>query len=112
MSSNIHSNLTAIENQLVNAVKGAFGRALYTRIETKAKQKLTADGHIDTGRLRASIMTDIADNHNNIKGEVGTNVPYAAKIEFRYDSYLGYAFETEKNNVVIDMQIAARGVIR
>lgn len=111
MSSDLSSRVTSIENQLINAVKGAFGRAMYVRIETKAKQKLTSDGHVDTGRLRSSINTKITDSNYHINGDVGTNVPYAAKIEFRYDSYLGYAFETEKSNVVSDMDIAARRVI-
>lgn len=80
-------------------------------IETVAKEKLTQDGHIDTGRLRASIFTKTKDNKTNrysdhegnsytcelsksvkdLQVVCGTNVEYALKIE-RLDSYMQYAF--------------------
>lgn len=81
-------------------------------LETVAKEKLTQDGHIDTGRLRASIFTKTIDNKkhrysdqegnsytcelssyvDNSQVSVGTNVEYAKKIE-RLDSYILYAYK-------------------
>lgn len=81
-------------------------------IETVAKEKLTQDRHIDTGRLRASIFTKTKDKKRNrysdnegnsytcelnspvddLKVAVGTNVEYAMKIE-RLDSYMLYAYK-------------------
>lgn len=81
-------------------------------IETPAKEKITRDGHVDTGRLRASIFTkstskrqhtyrdnegnsyncDLSSPVEDLKVSVGTNVEYAKKIE-RIDSYMLYAFK-------------------
>lgn len=91
-------------------------------IETVAKEKLTRDGHIDTGRLRASIFTKTKDKKNhrysdqegnsyacnlskNVKDLqviVGTNVEYAIKIE-RLDSYMQYAFRQGAPKVIKNM---------
>jgi hypothetical protein len=81
-------------------------------LETVAKEKLTQDHHIDTGRLRASIFTKTKDNKkhrysdmegksytcnlnkavDNLQVVVGTDVEYARKIE-RLDSYILYAYK-------------------
>jgi hypothetical protein len=85
-----------------------------TDIETPAKMKLTTDGHILTGRLRASIHTEYTGSgsytyrdmygkgfkgnfktdrpRNNMDIVVGTNVVYARHIE-RIDSYIYYAYK-------------------
>jgi hypothetical protein len=86
-------------------------------IDRKAKKKITADEHIDTGRLRASIhpvpvgQTDssfnYSDNEGNSfdgatnvdndseEGSVVTNVEYGPKIE-AMDSFMFWAFEQER----------------
>lgn len=86
-------------------------------VERKAKKQLTSDGHIDTGRLRASIhpifsnKTDASytysDNEGNtfdggtgesagsMEGIVITNVDYAMKIE-AMDSYMFKSWEDER----------------
>jgi len=97
------------------AIKKAVDRTALA-VETDAKKKLKADGHIITGRLFASIHSETkqgqtysyednkGENYNGSLNETigeteavtGTNVEYAPFIEFgtKYisaDSYLGYA---------------------
>lgn len=86
-----------------------------TELETPAKETLTSDGHIDTGRLRSSIYTKYkgheskrySDHEGNgfvcninvpvkdMQISVGTDVPYAKKIE-KLDSYLEKNFNKAK----------------
>ena len=81
-------------------------------IETDAKEKITEDHHVDTGRLRASLHTENPKTSTNqysdgtgrsFKGKlsetpkdnqvfIGTNVKYAQFIE-RRDSYMRYAYD-------------------
>lgn len=92
-------------------------------VETKAKQKITADGHIVTGRLRSSIHLENSkttgfkysdkDGHvydgsfsekpGPLGVYVGTNVTYAPKIE-EIDSYLFSSFESEKKLLIDRLQ--------
>lgn len=91
-------------------------------IETVAKEKLTQDAHIDTGRLRASIYTKHIDKKTNRYSDnegnsyicdlkksvkelqfiVGTNVEYAWKIE-RLDPYMLYAYKQAKPVIIKNM---------
>lgn len=86
-------------------------------VDRKAKRKITADGHIDTGRLRASIhpistgQHDEFSNYTDKKGNsfeggtgidnpklgasVATNVEYGPKIE-ALDSFMFWAWEQER----------------
>jgi hypothetical protein len=96
-----------VEKELIATAK--------TELETKAKESLTEKGHVDTGRLRASIYvksireqtnsySDHEGNHFvcNIHGNIGkmkisfgTDVPYAKKIE-RLDSFIYNNFNASK----------------
>lgn len=100
-----------------------------TEVETPAKETLTNDGHVDSGRLRSSVYTKYkgneakrySDNDGNgfvcnlnvpvkdMQISVGTDVPYAQKIE-KLDSYLikNYnkakpKFKENVNNVIYDL---------
>jgi HK97 gp10 family phage protein len=105
-----------IPEQADKAIKAGVDRTALA-METDAKNKLKADGHIITGRLRASIHAELkplksfsySDNKGNqfdgsieeefddkLEAIVGTNVFYAPFIEFgtRHfsgDSFLGWA---------------------
>src|SRR5690554_1303384 len=89
-------------------------------IESGAKEKITADGHVDTGRLRSSIHYESStvnkafrysdENGNSYDGTlgvdpsefevyVGTNVEYADKIR-RIDDFLFPPAEAEKNKLL------------
>jgi hypothetical protein len=90
-----------------------------TEIETPAKESLTDKGHVDTGRLRASIYVKYKGNEQksysddegngyacklnepvkDMKVSCGTDVPYAMKIE-RLDSYLINNYEASKKTFV------------
>jgi phage gpG-like protein len=81
-------------------------------IESSAKRKITSDGHIITGRLRASIHAELtegksftySDNKGNsfegaleeafgkLEAVVGTNVFYAPFIEFGTKNFSGDSF--------------------
>lgn len=100
-------------------------------IETVAKEKLTQDGHIDTGRLRASIFTKTKDKRNHrysdqegnsytcklsksvkdLQVVCGTNVEYALKIE-RLDSYIQYAYRQGTPKIVKNMNKMLERVCR
>ena len=104
-------NMEQFEEKIVNAVKKGMEKTALTDIERGAKRKIASDGHIDTGRLRASIHTNYGNNttHNysdqlgnsfsesliNVSQEfkimVGTAVEYAIYIE-DMDSFLYYAY--------------------
>jgi len=86
-------------------------------VERKAKKKITSDGHIVTGRLRASIhgvatnSQDTSFNYSDqqgnsfegstdegtgkLNGLVVTNVDYGPKIE-ALDSFMFYGWEQER----------------
>lgn len=89
----------ALRNELIEISR----ETAIVDIETVAKQKLTSDGHIDTGRLRASIHTEYKGSPLSVLGTVkgpidfivGTNVVYAWMIE-KIDSYVLYAFKKAK----------------
>jgi hypothetical protein len=79
-------------------VKKAVVKAAIVDIETPAKMKLTTDGHVDTGRLRADIHTEYEGSSRRELGKigeldarVGTNVEYAGYVE-RIDEYLTWAY--------------------
>lgn len=104
-------NLKGKEKEILQASRNALIESAFIDVETVAKQKLTRDGHIKTGRLRASIHTtfkgqkvhkysdssgksfrsNLNVNRTDYNVFVGTNVVYARKIE-RLDTYLVYAF--------------------
>lgn len=112
----IGRNATEFEKKLIKALNGALVQSALVDVETVAKKKLTQDGHIDTGRLRASIHTtykgkehySYADNDGkafssrlDVKRKenavyVGTDVEYSTKIE-ALDSYLHYAHKNAKS---------------
>lgn len=102
------------------------------KIETVAKNKLTADKHIDTGRLRASIHTEWKGNRGfmyqnrfgtkfggGLPGKitdelgviVGTNVEYARYVE-RIDSYLNYAYKIARPILLRRVRETIQEVIR
>lgn len=111
------------ERKIQSAVRKAMIETAMIDIETGAKRKLTRDGHIDTGRLRASIHTaykisngsfqidntnhNYSDNQGNnytstldvesrfFQVVVGTDVFYADFVEM-LDSFLFYALNKAK----------------
>lgn len=119
-SRQLERNLTNLSRDITRDIKSIMVQTALTKIETVAKQTLTREGHVDTGRLRASIHTRYGDvnnvftyrddmqNHYNgnllvdprndiFKFEifVGTNVDYSKYIERRFP-YLIPAFESSK----------------
>lgn len=113
------------------AIKDVVDRTALA-IETDAKEKLKADGHIVTGRLRGSIHAELKnsasytykDDHGKtfdgalkqqmtkLEAVAGTNVSYAPKIEFNYDSFLRWAAEKQKPLFVKRMQEALNRLIK
>ena len=112
---NLLKNIKKVQNNSnMSAMKGLM-KFLF-QIKLLAQQKLKSDGHIITSRLRNSIYVQTpnqqyASQSNNSpsysddkggtfdaemkgiglqsnEGAVGTNVNYANKIEFDYDSFL------------------------
>lgn len=109
------AKMGATKEAIALAAKRGIDRTALA-METDAKEKLKADGHIVTNRLRASIHAELeqgqtfqySDNQGNaydgslqkdvgkLEAVVGTNVFYAPFIEFgtKYfsgDSFMGWA---------------------
>lgn len=90
--------------------------AVAINMSTDAKVKLKTDGHIVTGRLWSSVHPEykpnvtynykddedesfdgsLKENFGALEAIVGTNVTYAGKIEFMYDSFLRWAAEKQR----------------
>ena len=136
VSQRLRRNLNRLPQNIANDIKGAIVETALTRIETVAKQTLTREGHVDTGRLRASIHTRYDTTNSNYiyrdnNGElfngslmenprndlhkfqifVGTNVEYAGYIERRFP-YLLPAFESAKIYMDRKIQSILRSVGR
>lgn len=71
------AKLESMKGNAVSAVKRGVGYGL-KRIQAGAKAKCA----VDTGRLRASIVTDLQTDGTTVTGTVGTNVEYAPYVEF------------------------------
>lgn len=120
-SRQITENMDEYKEKILKATHKAMVKTALIDIESVAKQKLTSDGHIDTGRLRASIHTAYPSlmgirgqntheykdrfgtsfisrldvDSQEFKVVVGTDVVYAEFVEI-LDSYLFYAFNSAK----------------
>lgn len=112
------------------ALMDAILETAFVDIETGAKQKITDDGHIDTGRLKSSIHVQrhndtnytYSDNQGNTfdgtleeKIEdnqvlIGTNVEYAVDIEI-LDSFLWHSAEASKPRLIKRAKRNVRRVI-
>lgn len=69
--------LDSMQGNSTAVLKIGVGRAC-KRIQAEAK----ANCPVDTGRLRASIVTDVQTDGKAVIGTVGTNVGYAPCVEF------------------------------
>jgi hypothetical protein len=105
------SRLDTIQNGLESNLHSALMISMLTLVETPAKQKLTIDRHVVTGRLRSSLRSEVNKNGETMQGRTFTNVIYAKKIEFRHDSYLLWAFDTHKNDILNKLASAGRSAI-
>lgn len=108
---NLNKQMDIIKAQYPEKAMDMVVKLLYD-IKLLAQQKLKVDGHIVTSRLRNSIFVkskrqgdtssysdkegrlfsrDLDVQLSDMEGAVGTDVDYAAKIEYQYDSYLYWA---------------------
>lgn len=51
-------------------------------VQSKARELITSQGAVDTGRLRGSITEQVLPISGGVQGIVGSNMPYAAVIEY------------------------------
>lgn len=97
----INANLQkAIQKLGAGALKGVEAACIL--VEGKAKQNLTTNRSVVTGRLRASITYKV--NTANYTGTVGTNVYYAPYVEFgtrrsRAKPYLAPALQRSRYEI-------------
>jgi hypothetical protein len=118
----VKKGLRKFKGDMRQAVIAAI-HATGLRIETIAKMRLNgtlgSPRHWVTGRLASSVHTEMKGvntfkpikdskmgdgrlgvNIGELEAAVGTNVEYADKIEFDYDSFLRYAGENQSNELV------------
>jgi len=127
----VKGNLNKWEQIILKAAKKALIKGALVDVETGAKKKITQDGHIDTGRLRASVHTSYKGketySYSDNEGKsftsrldvrykeynvfVGTDVHYSEKIE-ALDSYLFYAYKNGKNNLPKRIQQEVSAIIK
>ena len=74
-------------------------------VETQAKQNLTANKSVITGRLRASINTR---EQKQLLWTVSTNVEYALSVEFR-KPYFFPAMEKKRPQIIRNIREVLRG---
>ena len=89
-------NWREIDDQLEKEIQDEINKTAL-RIETEAKKNTP----VDTGRLRSSIKIDLRP----LEAEIGTNVNYAAFVEFGTSKqsaqpYLFPAFERERKRYI------------
>lgn len=88
MKFNIETNVEALIRDLTGTTKKACNAAAEElkktalEVESTAKQNITSNGTVDTGRLLGSVKTKIKESNGSIEAEVGTNVEYANYIEY------------------------------
>lgn len=71
--------------RLLNGRNSGVARALARKAvatETAAKQIITAEGLVNTGRYRSSISWRLGGDGAGLFAEIGSRVPYAGFIEF------------------------------
>lgn len=71
--------------RLLNGRNSGVARALARKAvatETAAKQIITAEGLVDTGRYRSSIAWRLGEDGQGLYALIGSKVPYAGFIEF------------------------------
>lgn len=133
--SQLISKMKQTQEEIHSAIKKGIDRTAIA-IESDAKRKITTDGHIITGRLRASIHAELKNDqsfsYKDKKGQefdgaleeelgkqeavVGTNVHYAPYIEYgtKYtaaDSFLGWA-ALKHGKLIADRILQELGRIR
>lgn len=125
-------NLNITSDEINRVVQDELVATALVDVETFAKDKITSDGHVVTGRLRASIhtetLTDTTHNYTDSEGQgfngslqqkpknlnevfVGTNVIYAMKIE-RLDSFMRAAYVNGKSKINDNVKRALRRTLR
>ena len=114
----LQGNANRLKRKTKKEIQAHVRRIALVNIEGGAKRKITQDGHIDTGRLRASIHSEWKGTRRiltvgkigDLEAVVGSNVPYANRIEYDFDSYILYAFEQAQRPFVDGMERILRGV--
>lgn len=107
------ARFSRLPTSLKRDVKRVVQKVAIVDIESGAKRKLTQDGHIDTGALRASIHAEFSTGRRILSGSIkeleaiiGTNLPYANRIEYDFDSYVIYAFNQAKPIFIRELENA------
>ena len=83
------------EKEIVDNLRSGMGKAVLI-VERQAKQNVSKTGsehpQVKTGRLRASITSQVTESGNEIVGEIGSNVIYSKMLEFGTSRMPPYPF--------------------
>ena len=111
------ARIERLPRRLKREVKRIVQKVAIVDIESGAKRKLTQDGHIDSGALRSSIHSEFNTGRRILSGSIkeleaiiGTNLSYANRIEYDFDSYVLYAFNQAKPVFIRELENAIRGL--
>lgn len=92
-------NLKTINDRIMVQVKKAMVETALVDVESEAKKKLTAGGHIVTGRLRSSIHTEYAGENTNFSYKAKEFVVSKRKVKGKIKRVMKSAEFTGKLNV-------------
>jgi hypothetical protein len=82
----VKGNLNKWEQIILKAAKKALIKGALVDVETGAKKKITQDGHIDTGRLRASIHTSYKGKETYSYSD-NEGKSFTSRLDVRYKEY-------------------------
>ena len=82
----VKDNLNKWEQIILKAAKKALIKGAFVDVETGAKKKITQDGHIDTGRLRASIHTSYKGKETYSYSD-NEGKSFTSRLDVRYKEY-------------------------
>ncbi len=83
------------EKEILDNLQSGMGKAVLI-VENQAKINVSKSPpehpQVQTGRLRASIISQVTEQENEIIGEIGTNVVYGKFLELGTVRHLPYAW--------------------
>lgn len=90
-----------MENHLPDIIKSLSSNSsdIFKKLGDDIVEDVKKNTPVDTGELRKSIKAIVKDK----KITIGSDLPYAAKVEFEDRSYIRKTFDEKKDNIETEM---------